>query len=406
MAEAWDPEEALKEMDGGGSTSAALSSGVDPKSNSGLDYLLKAAGYVGNHLMNPVGKGWQEAGMVASGGRWLNNKIQSGIGEGVEAAGRLGGQGVGDAAALAGAGVGTAAEYLIPQNELGVLAMAPALGKLAGSAERAAQEAQRASGKAAMLRPDLGDKTLGQMASARSAVRPEYASEAIADPSILGDKTLPKSEVSKMFQAYLNKMGAKVGPEKMKEFSGSMFPAGENEVGRLEKMTEGVLERIRAGENVPLEDAFLARQAASRLTVSEKAKRMPEMRRTAAKLEQEISDYMEKIGGGEVKELNRLWRRASIKEAFGHALPQNKNMSPNALRAFAMGQEFLNSGEALLNGDFGRAGMRALSGATMSPLILGQFIKGASPLGQAGAASTAGPLAEMFREDKGKKRGR
>lgn len=385
----WSVDDALSEIDSSPETEIKP---VNPEPK-GINYLLKAAGMLGA-FANPASP--QNLQRAADGGAAVNDLVQRKSGDIAEWTGKNLGENAGVAAAGALTAPATLAEYAIPTSPVGVLLSMAGLGKAAGVGQMEKDIAARVAGRA-KVKPGHLDKTMGQAISVRTGMRPEDAAEALADDTIVSDRTIPKETISKGYDALWKKLGT-TKDKVSQALSGSRYPPMDSEVGKLREIAETA---INKGDKLTPQEAVIARQALSKLTLTEAAKRDPNLRRTYANDIQLLDDMMEGMGIPKLNQLNRQWRRASIKEEFSRAMPRNKNRSPNALRGAAMAYELGEAGTSLLEGNIPRAGMKMLSAGTMSPYVLGGAVgSNTSPIMKALANSGQSELADILSANK------
>lgn len=271
--------------------------------------------------------------------------------------------------------------------------------KAIGAARAAQTESQMAADAAAKVKPVLkggvevvkpgpGTQTAGSMVSASTGAAPRHASAVLADTSILGKETPSMAQVSKEYQAGLEKAGMSVNePDWLKEITGSRFPPTETESGKLKGIVDKAMTKL-ADNTLEENEAFLARKAAATLARSGKQEWITPARAAMDQFDQ----LLESSTLPNIRDLSRRYFRAAAKEAFQSWLPLNKNMSPNALRTMIMAHLAATAAGAAAGGLPGAAVAAGLKMAAMSPKIVGGAIRGAA--GIAGAAKVlTGPAA-------------
>lgn len=333
---------------------------------------------------------------IGRGGKWLNEQIQKGTGNLVDAAGQSFPSESGydtrmrTGAAALGTAAGTASKYMLPDN-----AESAAAAMFGGLAAPASATKELAISKSIPFKkPGMWDKIRGSMLSAKTAIQPKYAEAIATDPSIMGPGTVDKKTVGTMYEELNKNLGANTNSETYKRLFGSAYPATEREFGRLKKMVEGAIEKIQTNPAAAsTEELIFARQAARKLGESSAAKLDPRVASVADGHYSVLDDALSARGGESMKKLDQLYFRAAAKEAGSQVLPMNKNQSPNALRTNLMG---LLAGSSLKNfgkGEFSAAAVDAAQAALMSPVVatsmLGSKLGNISPRAARGLGSLA-----------------
>lgn len=271
---------------------------------------------------------------------------------------------------LTGAIVGgidaTAAEFLLPQTELEA-ALLPL--SIPG---KAAKAAVKGTGKIAKAGPIA--KLVGSLATVRTAIPERYTQYATADP--IGLKTAPSiKEVASRYAEAFKQAGMRINSALFKRVTGSRFPPTETEVGKLQRMIDVALDKLKEGK-LAEDEAFIARSAAASIERSEKfARGTGEYRRIVTGAKDDLDNFLENSSLPNIRALSRDYFRAVAKERFDHWLPQNKNLSPNALRSLLMTETGLAAAGALFTGQPGLAALGALHAASMSPKVVGAGLK-------------------------------
>lgn len=342
--------------------------------------------------------------LLGKGGKKLNALIQGALGRGAEKVGQAfpSEEWIDPAVRTAAAGVGAVAgagsELALPDNAES--AAGTLFGGIAGKAP-VAERGLAISNAIPFKKPSLWNKLTGSMLSAKTAAPQKYAEAVAADPSIMGAGTVDKKTVGKMYDELYAKLGIKVNSESYKRLFGTAYPASEREVGKLKKMVEGAIGKLETNPGaLSTEEAVFARQAARKLKESSGAKMDPRIASVANGHFGVLDDVLSQRGLESVKKLDQLYFRASAKEAFSHALPQNKNMSPNALRTNLMALTAGSSAKNLMDGEFGKAGVDALQAITMSPSgAASLFGVGRGPMGKKAVGGLAGLAAYSSKDE-------
>jgi len=333
--------------------------------------------------------------MIGKGGKKLNAMIQRALGAGAEKVGQAfpSEQGIDPAmrtgAAAVGAVAGAGSEFAIPDNAES--AAGTIFGGVAGKAP-VAERGLAVSKSIPFKKPTLMQKLTGSLLSAKTAAPTKYADAVAADPSIMGPGTVDKKTVGKMYDELYAKLGIKVDSESYKRLFGTAYPATEREVGKLKKMVEGAIGKLETNPGaLSTEEAIFARQAARKLRESSAAVTDKRVGSVAKGHYDVLDEALAARGLEPLKKLDQLYFRASAKEAFSHALPQNKNMTPNALRTNLMALTAGSSAKNLMSGEFGKAAVDAAQAVTMSPSAAAALLgAGRGPMSRRAVGGLAG----------------
>lgn len=283
--------------------------------------------------------------------------------------------------AVAGTVLGTASEFLLPQTEEGAglsalsgLAGAPASG---ANPNRGISAAGPATPK--VVRPGPIDKATGAAISVGTAIPVRYTSAVIADPTILSAETPGMAQVSKEYQQVFQRLGIKFDSDLMKRLTNKRYFPGENQVGELNTIIDDTLTKVENWKPgmTPLDPAelFAGRSAAAAAKRSNMYATNKSFRNFIDGAQQSLDDALENHGLPEIKALSTRYFRAVAKEQFEHIIPQNKNMSPNALRGLLIGKLLTDAGSELLAGNPGQAALAAVKAGLMSPVVVGGAIR-------------------------------
>ncbi len=342
--------------------------------------------------------------MLGQGGKKLNDLIQRAAGAGAERVGQAFPADTGidpairTAAAGAGALAGAGSELAVPTNAES--AGASLFGGIAGKAP-VAERGLAVSESIPFKKPSLLNRITGGALSAKTAIPTKYAEAIATDPSIMGAGTVDKKTVGRMYDELYSKLGIKVDSESYKRLFGTAYPASEREVGKLKRLVEGAIGKLETNpEALSTEEAIFARQAARKLRESSSAKMDPRIASVANGHYDVLDDTLAQRGLEPLKKLDQLYFRASAKEAASHVLPQNKNMTPNALRTNLMALTAGSSAKNLASGEFTKAAVDAAQALTMSPSgavsLLGL---GRGPMGKRAVGGLAGLAAYSSKDE-------
>lgn len=342
--------------------------------------------------------------LAGEGGKKLNAIIQRAIGSGVEKVGQAfpadtgGDTAARTAASVVGSIAGAGSEMALPNNAES--AAGTLFGGMAGKAP-VAERGLAVSKSIPFKKPTLMQKLTGGILSAKTAAPQKYAEAVAADPSIMGPGTVDKKTVGKMYDELYAKLGIKVDSESYKSLFGTAYPATEREVGRLKKMVEGAIGKLETNPAaLTTEEAIFARQAARKLRESSAAQIDKRVASVASGHYDVLDDALAARGLEPLKKLDQLYFRASAKEAFSHALPQNKNMTPNALRTNLMALTAGSSAKNLMSGEFGKAAVDAAQAVTMSPSAAAALLgAGRGPMGKRAVGGLSGLTAYGTKDD-------
>lgn len=326
--------------------------------SSGLDYLLRAAGYAGqvSNLANP---GYMGASIIASGGRKANRAIQSGIGSAVETAGELGGEGLGKAAAIAGTGLGTLAEYAIPQNELGVAMMGFGMAKPGKMSPR---------GKPGLV------AEIGQM---RTKTPAKDIQQAIDDPSVFSAPSVEEANAAygkavPNIKGVTKSLGEKLGKTIVGEGD---YTEAINRTGRILKG----MEVDDAGNKISMspQEALNGIQSINRFLRNKMftSKLDKPQLMEINELKDELMDWMANNGAPGLREAAGTVRKAHVRDNLSKLLPQNKYGGNDAMRAWASSGELAGAAAVAISGHPLAAIPLAAHAATSSPALLGAGIR-------------------------------
>lgn len=289
----------------------------------------------------------------------------------------------------------------LPQTptQLAGLGAGEAVGNMA-TERQGAQEAaalERASGKSPVLQAGPLQKVGAGALTIESAMQPKYAQAIVADPSILSEKTKGLQDVRQMYSDYFKSKNYNMAdPQLFEDVFKSRYVPGESQASRMQGAVADVIDRL--GPNAPKpaspEEVILAKQALGRLQGTAAAKTNPQLMAQYARDEGILSDALEKSGDGKLKELDRMYFRANAKDAAEAMFPQNKNMSPNALRGYLMLNMAADSAGKLVTGHPLQAAFLGAKAAAMSPYLATRAIAGSaapiSPLAQSLAVNMLG----------------
>lgn len=294
--------------------------------------------------------------LLAEAGRFLNQRIQGAAGYAAEKGGVPG--------AIAATIPATMAEATIPQDRLGVFLAAAGLGA----------EGQITKAGKAVKQPGAMAKVMGSGVSASTAVPEKYASAIIADPTILDKSTPTVQSVSKMYTEALERIGANIDRARIKKLTDKSYFPDDKEVSKLEKIISRVQESAAKGVEDPA-DTFLAGRAAAAMQRSNKASLNPDFAKYAAEMQQHFDSRLAELGVPEIRDLGKLYFKAKAKEAFQSWLPQNKNLSPNAMRTnVKIGGGLLGAGMGMWSANPALALSGILAAASASPRVVGNTI--------------------------------
>lgn len=343
--------------------------------------------------------------LMGEGGKKLNALIQGALGRGAEKVGQSfpSDEGIDPAVRTAAAGAGALAgagsELALPDNAES--AGASLFGGIVGKAP-VAERGLAVSKSIPFKKPTLMQKLTGGMLSAKTAAPQKYAEAVAADPSIMGPGTVDKKTVGKMYDELYSKLGIKVDSESYKRLFGTAYPATEREVGKLKKMVEGAIGKLETNPAaLTTEEAIFARQAARKLRESSAAQIDKRVASVASGHYDVLDDALAARGLEPMKKLDQLYFRASAKEAFSHALPQNKNMTPNALRTNLMALTAGSSAKNLASGEYTKAAVDAAQALTMSPSGAASLLGlGRGPMGKRAIGGLSGLAAYSTKDEK------
>lgn len=283
--------------------------------------------------------------------------------------------------AIAGTALGTASEFLLPTTEegAGMLAL-PGLSGTPGtrfptSKSRdfilVADESKKA------VKQSVFDKAAGGAISATTAVPQRYASAVVADPTILNAETPTMAQVGQEYEAAFKKAGMKVDSELMRRLTNKRYFPSENQIGEINDLIDGQLtkiENLKPGGVLDPSELFAARSAAASAKRSNMYATNPTFRSYINGAQEVLDDALMSHGMPEIGSLSTKYFRAAAKEAFDHVLPQNKNMSPNVLRAMLMGKMLSDAASEIAHHNPGAAVSAAIKAGIMSPALMGGAI--------------------------------
>lgn len=251
-----------------------------------------------------------------------------------------------------------------------------------------------------VVQPNTLQKIGGSVVTATTAIPERYTSAVMADPSILTTAETP-AQVGKDYQAVFDKLGINYDSDFVKEISGKRYIPSENQASQGYKIVDDLLtkaEGMKPGEMAPSE-AFMGRSVAASLKRSNQYAVNPTFKSVVDGAQHFFDNELEQSGFPEVKALGQRYFKAVAREHFESFLPQNKNLSPNALRSLVM---LKLGGDALgqvAKGNWAGAAAKGLQSASMSPMVVGGAIRGLAvgpSISQSGiqAGRAALPLAE------------
>lgn len=207
-----------------------------------------------------------------------------------------------------------------------------------------------------------------QLIKSTSAVPEKYGKAVLENPSILTEA--PSLKVaSAMYRRAVN--GMKGAREFLESKTGSIVM----DPGDAIKLLEDTVPKIGTATPPSLQEALAARQSAANLLEMAKFGD-PRMRASKGALiaaKDQLDDILE-AGLPGFKKTTKTYFEANAREAFQSILPQNKNLSSNALRS--LGALSVMSAGALMKAPFVLAGA-----AAFSPKATGMMIRGGKSVG-------------------------
>lgn len=324
--------------------------------------------------------GMGKAGFMMSGlelgaraGRKINEGVQKAAGFVAEKGGEMG---AGPLGALLAAPAAIASEVALPQNKVQMALLPGAFeGKATGLAKK---------GPTKINKPTKLQEGMGSMMSATSSVNQRYTNALAANPELL--ETAPsRGDIVKKYTEYFANQGKQINSETLKQYTRENFFPNEGQVSTISDIVETAISQIdltdASKSKLTTEEAFIAASAARAALRSSAAGSNRSMAAYFKGAKEALDNYLEAQGQGELKELGRQYFQANVKEQFDSFLPRNKNQSPNALRSLIMGGLAGDALKELVAGNTGAALGRGVQAAAMSPLLLGQAVKGAAKAG-------------------------
>lgn len=272
-----------------------------------------------------------------------------------------------------------ATDLILPQSKAQV-AMLPvmAAGEMASALSKTPQAIEQAATKA--VRPGPIAKGMGALMSITTAIPTRYTSAVAKDASILADTAPTIEQVGKEYTALFDKLGMQYPSALLKKVTSRGYFPGENETGKLTALIEDANKKLEAGKLDPA-GAFLARSAAAAIQRGNAAAKNMSLAKYAGEAKNAMDNYLEQNGIPEIRELSTKYFRAVAKEYFQPLFPQNKNMSPNAIRSLiALKKAVVDPVSHIAQGQPLQAAGSALQGLAMSPLIVGGAVKTAGNL--------------------------
>jgi hypothetical protein len=292
-----------------------------------------------------------------------------------------------------------------------------------------------------VVQPNGLEKLGGTVATATTGIPERYTQAVMADPSILDEATPGTKEVGKMYSKAFAKGGVKVNSAELEKLVGDPFPPKtDTEYGKLKDIVLSVRDRMNTAQQLRAQasglqnklDAFTkaASTGPGTAVTQEQAAQISEITDQIAKLQdkadkvmpsdgqifmgrsaaaklgkvtgpdaagfksvarglQDMFDkHLENTSIPELKGLSAKYFRAVAKEYFEPLLPQNKNLSPNALRSLMVLKQGANAVGNVAQGNYGEALGNVVQGAAMSPYMVAGAIKTAQGLP---SALTSGP---------------
>ncbi len=162
-----------------------------------------------------------------------------------------------------------------------------------------------------------------------SSVPEKYGEAVLTDPSMLNRAASPKAmgKAYDVFEKYTGLRGLEATlVEEGRATAGS---------GELEKLIIGTANKVAKGSKVAPQELYTASQAASRLKLMAKyGEPQAQMAAASGAVKQGkslVDDALAKVYP-EYSSLRKANFESKAREAFGHVLPQNKNLSVNVLR--------------------------------------------------------------------------
>lgn len=273
---------------------------------------------------------------------------------------------------------GTAARFVLPTDKA---SSAVVLAGLADAAEKGPLMAKTIATnleRTKVIQPTGVQRSLGALISTTTSIPERHASAVVADPTILASSTPSVADVGKEYGKVFERLGVRFDTKLAQKYLNKNYIPGDTEAQTLNKKVFGIIQKLESGKTVPPEEAFLGRSMAASMERTTLAARNPTFKGFASVAKAALDNHLENTGVPEIKDLSAKYFRAITKEYFEAWLPQNKNMSPNALRGMIALKLAGDSLGHLAQGNGLSAAGKAVQAAAMSPLAVGSAIRGAS----------------------------